>query len=57
MTAEEENQDGSTLQKEIKSWNDYFRYALREKNRILFNQMHSLQKRDASSSQEENCKT
>ena len=53
MIAEEEKQDGSILQKEIKSSNDHFGYALREENRILFNQMHSLQKRDASSSRRE----
>jgi hypothetical protein len=36
MTAEEEKQDDSILQKEIKSCNDHFGYALREVNRILF---------------------
>jgi hypothetical protein len=29
------------LQKEIESWNVHFGYALREENRILFNQMLS----------------
>jgi hypothetical protein len=36
---QEENKD--ILQKEIESWNDHFGYALREENRILFNQMLS----------------
>src|SRR5919202_3053078 len=36
---EEENKD--ILQKEIESWNEHFGYALREENRILFNQMLS----------------
>jgi hypothetical protein len=36
---EEEIKD--TLDKEIESWNEHFGYALREENRILFNQMLS----------------
>jgi hypothetical protein len=36
---QEENKD--ILQKEIDSWNEHFGYALREENRILFNQMLS----------------
>ena len=36
---EEENKD--ILHKEIESWNEHFGYALREENRILFNQMLS----------------
>jgi hypothetical protein len=46
MTGEEGKQEGekenkNILQKEIESWNEHFGYALREENRILFNQMLS----------------
>jgi hypothetical protein len=48
MTEEEEKEDQheekenkDILDKEIESWNNYFGYALREENRILFNQMLS----------------
>jgi hypothetical protein len=36
---QKENKD--ILDKEIESWNNHFGYALREENRILFNQMLS----------------
>jgi hypothetical protein len=38
---EEEEENNDILQKEIESWNDHFEYALREEDRILFNQMLS----------------
>jgi hypothetical protein len=43
MTEEKkhENDDKNIVQKEIELWNNYFGYALREENRILFNQMLS----------------
>jgi hypothetical protein len=42
MTEEEKKEDNSNiLHKEIESWNNHFEYALREENRILFNQMLS----------------
>jgi hypothetical protein len=37
----EDKQDNSILQKEIDSWKEHFEYALREDNRLLFNQMLS----------------
>jgi hypothetical protein len=37
----EEKENKDILQKEIESWNEHFGYALREENRILFNQMLS----------------
>ena len=46
MTAKEEkkeddNNNNTLLNREIESWNEHFGYALREENRILFNQMLS----------------
>jgi hypothetical protein len=46
MTGEEKKEDQQEnekdiLDKEIESWNEHFGYALREENRILFNQMLS----------------
>jgi hypothetical protein len=46
MTAKEEkkeddNNNNTLLNREIESWNKHFGYALREENRILFNQMLS----------------
>ena len=45
MTGEEKQQEKENekdiLQKEIESWNEHFGHALREENRILFNQMLS----------------
>jgi hypothetical protein len=38
---EEEENEKDILDKEIESWNEHFGYALREENRILFNQMLS----------------
>ena len=38
---EKENEKDILLDKEIESCNGYFGYALREENRILFNQMLS----------------
>ena len=38
---EKENEKDILLDKEIESWNEHFGYALREENRILFNQMLS----------------
>jgi hypothetical protein len=59
---QEEKENKETLDKEIESWNDHFGYALRQENRILFNQMLSEclsdeQYRNAANSQGENYST
>jgi hypothetical protein len=58
----EKENEKDILDKEIESWNEHFGYALREENRILFNQMLSEclideQYHNAVNSKGENCST